>query len=165
MTGDQLLINLVGWYARSHDVLHGVDDLCPTAVVKGHGERQSPVRSGERFAFLNATQHTTRHPPIASAGKANSYTLLVEFITPSQEQGLIEVHQEANFIGGASPIFGGKGVERQPLDTEIQGSFNGINQGFFTCGVTLGALQPTLIRPATIAIHDAGDMARDALGV
>src|SRR3546814_4162492 len=68
-------------------------------------------------------------------------------------------HQVADLIGGAFPVFAGKGVERQHLYAEVGRGLHDAAHRLHTPAMTHDARQETPLRPAAVAIHDDGDMA------
>src|SRR3546814_4912145 len=71
----------------------------------------------------------------------------------------LQPHQVADLIGGAFPVFAGKGVERQHLYAEVGRGLHDAAHRLHTPAMTHDARQETPLRPAAVAIHDDGDMA------
>ena len=112
--------------------------------------------------LVHALEHPAGHPPVAPAGEADLHALLVELVAPAHEQRLVEVHEVAHLVGRAAPVLGGEGVEGDPLDADLEGAVDHIEQGGLAGGVALGPGQPAGAGPATVAVHDAGDVDGDA---
>ena len=63
-------------------------------------------------------------------------------------------HQTEDFVGGAAPVLGREGIERQDLDADVIAG-NGDATHVFGAGVMAGqARQPAPVRPAAVTVHD-----------
>ena len=62
----------------------------------------------------------------------------------------------------ALPVLRGKGVERQELDLQIAAAFDD-RAPIPRLLVAFDPRQPALLRPAPVAIHDDGDVARNGI--
>jgi hypothetical protein len=72
------------------------------------------------------------------------------------------LHEEFDFGFGAAPVFDGEGVEGESFDVEAGAGFDGGAGGLCTGAVSGDAREMTLLRPATVAVHDDGDVAGEA---
>ena len=77
------------------------------------------------------------------------------------EQPLVEVHEEAHLVERAAPVLGRERVHRQPRQADVERAVDGVEQGFLARGVPVGALEPALLGPAPVAVHDHRDVRRD----
>ena len=153
---------LAGRDPLGHDGADGVDDLGPAAVVEGHGHDHPAVVPGELDRLVHAPEHPPGHPPVAAPGEADLDSLLVELVAPAHEQRLVEPHEVAHLVGRAAPVLGREGVEGDPLDADLEGAVHHIEQSGLARGVPLRPRQPARARPATVPIHDTGDVGGDA---
>src|SRR3546814_11550441 len=71
----------------------------------------------------------------------------------------LQPHQVADLIGGALPVFAGKGVERQHLYAEVGRGLHDAAHRLHTLAMTHDARQETPLRPAAVAIHGDGELA------
>ena len=74
---------------------------------------------------------------------------------------LQEAHETADFVLGAFPVFDGESVEGEHFHAEIPGGEGGGADGLDAATVTLDAGQPAGFRPASVAVHNDGDVVRD----
>jgi hypothetical protein len=79
------------------------------------------------------------------------------------QQRLVEVQQEADLLGRPLPVLGRERVHRQVPDPELERTLDGVEQRLLPGLVPGVALQPALVRPPTVAVHDDGDVT-DAVG-
>ena len=152
------LADLVGRDAFGHDLLDGIDDFGPAPVVERHGERAPSVVSGEADRLVHPSEHPLGHPPVAPPGKADADPFVVELVAPTKQQALVEPHEIADLVGRPAPVFGGEGVHGDPGDAEVEGPFDGIEEGGLTGRMALGPGQPPAGRPPPVAVHDTGHM-------
>ena len=71
-------------------------------------------------------------------------------------------HQREDFGLRPLPVFGRKGVEREVLDLQARRSLRRMRAPLrrpVSCPLIRG--KPRVLRPATVAIHDDGDVARN----
>ena len=116
---------------------------------------------GQLDRLVHPLEHPAGHPPVAAAGEADLHALLVELVAPAHEERLVEVHQVAHLVGRAAPVLGGEGVEGDPLDADLEGAVDHVEQRGLAGGVALGAGQAPGAGPATVAVHHAGDVDGD----
>src|SRR6056297_2816397 len=72
-----------------------------------------------------------------------------------------QAHQCADFGFGTLPILGAEGVKGQVLDADFAGGLEGGFDGFGSGAVPFDPRFAAVCRPATVAIHDDGDVLRD----
>src|SRR5512143_4051658 len=68
------------------------------------------------------------------------------------------MHQRLHLTGGTLPILRGKRVEGQDLNLQLAASLDNFAHGFHPFTVAVDTFQATGTRPASIAIHDDGNM-------
>ena len=69
-----------------------------------------------------------------------------------------QLHNARHFLRRTLPVLRGEGVYRQILHTQCAAVIGNAPEGFGPRGVTGGAGQTPLFRPASIAIHDDGNV-------
>src|SRR5438876_3335994 len=67
-------------------------------------------------------------------------------------------HQRIHFVLWPVPVLDGKSIERQVFDSELAGGANDDAGGFSAGAMALNARQVTLACPASVSIHDDGNM-------
>ena len=145
-----------------HERAHRVDDLGATAVVERDGERHRAVAGGERERLVHPTDQPLGHAPVAPTDEPHAHAAIVELVAPAHEDRLVELHEEAHLVGRAPPVLGGEGVDREPLDAEVERPLDGVEQRLLARRVPFGAGQAPLLGPAPVAVHHAPDMDGDA---
>src|SRR4029077_20350994 len=75
-----------------------------------------------------------------------------------------QMHQSEDFTFGTLPIFRRERVKGEILDFQIAAAFHAFTNGLGSSFVTLDARETARFGPATVAIHDDGDMARNDRG-
>ena len=74
-----------------------------------------------------------------------------------------QAHQEIHFRLGPAPVLHGKSVQRQRGKMQARAGFDGLAGGAHAGAVPGDAWQMALLRPAPVAIHDDGHVARQTL--
>ena len=88
VSADGLLVDVVGPGPVGHQLAHRVDDLGPTPVVEGDGQRHGRVVAGELDAVVDHPQESARHAPVATPDRADAHVALVKLVaTQSNERG------------------------------------------------------------------------------
>ena len=82
---------------------------------------------------------------------------LVDFAIQRLQEKL---HQRADFLIGALPVFTGKRKQGQRADAVAKAVFDGRTQRLLSFAVAEAARAMALYGPAAVAIHDNGQMAR-----
>ncbi len=145
-----------------HQRPHGVDDLCPAAVVEGERQGQATVVPGQRDRLVLFAEEPSRHPPVPAPSEADPHAPVVQLVAPAHQDLPVEPHEVAHLIDRAAPVLGREGVDGQPLQAEIQRALDRVEQRLFASRVAVGPLEPSLGRPPPVAVHHAGDVTRDA---
>ena len=144
------------------EALDPVDNLQSPAVTERENQRETVVVCGllDRFVQLRLAglrqirQATDRLEP-----NIFFHQLRRLFFQEALEQ----VHQRENFAFRALPVFGGKGIEGEELDPQIAAAFDAGADRVGAFFVAFDSRQSALLRPAAVAIHDNGDVARNRL--
>src|SRR5262249_55042525 len=74
-------------------------------------------------------------------------------------------HEEIEFCLGPFPVLRAETVERELPDAEPATFLDGRPNAVDAAAMSLDARQTALARPAAVAVHDDGDMARQTRGV
>ena len=74
---------------------------------------------------------------------------------------LQEAHETADFVLGAFPVFDRESVEGEHFHAEVPGGEGGGADGLDAATVALDAGQAAGFRPASVAVHNDGDVVRD----
>src|SRR4030042_3667218 len=91
---------------------------------------------------------------------ADLYALFVQFFQFPINHFTEQAHQSMDFFEWARPIFCRKGVERQIRNVELDRGADDAAQVFSAGTMTSNARQSVGLCPASIAIHDDGDMSQ-----
>ena len=73
-----------------------------------------------------------------------------------------EAHEEIDLIMRPLPVFRGKRIDRQNFQLQIDRCIQNIMQRIHTRAMTDRAQEALPLRPASVAVHDDGNMARQA---
>ena len=80
------------------------------------------------------------------------------------EEPLQQGHQGRDFRFGTLPILGGEGVEGEKLHPKVIAGFDAAGHRIGPGPVALDALPALLLGPASVAIHDDGNVTGDGIG-
>ena len=163
--GDDLLGDLFCRGARIDDATHGIDQFSPTAVVEGDRECESRVVLRELERLVHAPDQPLRDPPVAAPREADPDVALVQLVAALEQDLFVEVDEELHLLLGAPPVLGREGVDGEPVDADLVGALEHVEQGALASLVALGAGKALLLRPAPVAVHDAGNVAGDPGGI
>src|SRR5215203_4923253 len=169
MTGERPIVDLVRVEAarldRASDRTGGVDELRSSAVVEGERECHPPVAVRQLLGVCDLSSQTAGHSSTATADESHTDAALVEVVAPPDEEILVEVHEEAHLVDRSSPVLRGERVDRHPLEPDVEGTFDRVEQRLLAGGVSFGALEAALLGPTAVAVHHDGDVARDPAAV
>src|SRR4051812_26538777 len=112
---DGAFVDLLGRHLVGDDVAHGIDDLGPAAVVEGDGQRHASVLLGQRPRLVHALDDAAGYSPVPTPDEADANAPVVELFGPADEDLLVEVDEEPDLVGRASPVLGGERVDGEPL--------------------------------------------------
>src|SRR5437016_13733062 len=73
-----------------------------------------------------------------------------------------ERHEPVDLARRAAPVLGGEGIEREVADAAAPAGFDPRSDRFLADAVPLQAREAALLRPAPVAVHDDGHVARQA---
>ena len=100
---------------------------------------------------------------LAPPDPADAYAARVHVVAPRAQQRPVELHEEPDLLGGPGPVLRRERVHGQVADARLERSLDDVEQRPLACLMAHRAVEPTRLRPAPVAIHDDGDMGRDAL--
>jgi hypothetical protein len=85
----------------------------------------------------------------------------MEFLFLLADVILEELEKELNLFFGTLPVFGTEGIEGKPVNPPFSGAVKNSTDCLDSLAVSLNAGKPPNLSPATIPVHNKGDMARD----
>ena len=94
--------------------------------------------------------------PVADDPHANIFAVQFRKVTP--DEGFQKPHQIAHLGFGPTPVFRREGKEREIAYSAIAGRAHGLAHGLHTAAMPHHARKTALLCPASIAIHDDGDV-------
>lgn len=138
----------------------GTGDLGPPAVIDGEGERHARM-----VARLGKTALKDVAGLLGERGDVTE-KLDAHVLTFEQRQFIDErlgekVHEQIDLSLRAIPILRGKGVSGQNVNAHTNASGDDVLQRHDTGLMALSPTETTGGRPSAVAVHDAGDMARN----
>lgn len=160
---DCVLVDLFCGDARGHEGLHGVDDLRTTAVVERDAELEPVVVCGHLLALAQPVAARIGHTRVVEVTEeaephADALEALALLLA---QQPLLEAHEEGHLGGLALPVLRGEGVHRQPLHAECEAAVHHRIHRVLGGLVADTAGEVAHLRPAPVAVHDAGDVPGD----
>ena len=97
-----------------------------------------------------------------AAGHAQAHLVFMQLVLVLLEEGLEQRHQAGHFVFWAHPVFGAEGVDGEIFDAVVAAGAQDGAQGIRAGAVPEEARPSALLGPAAVAVHDDGDVARDA---
>lgn len=80
-------------------------------------------------------------------------------------QAFKQIHQEIDFFERALPVFGGEGIGGEDGNAPVFAATDEFFEGFGSLAVSGDAKEVALFGPASVAVHDEGDVLREKVGV
>ena len=100
---------------------------------------------------------------VGAADVGHADVVGVHALDVGDEVALEELHEEADLgLGAAQIVFEREGVEGDPGDVDARGGFDDVLDGFGALLMAEEALEGALAGPAAVAVHDDGDVLREA---
>jgi len=137
-----------------------VDQLRTGAVVERERERHRRVVPRHRFGLFDAAPHPVRDAAPAPADEADAHAFLVQLVAARHQEALVEVHEEADLVERPAPVLGREREHRHPRQADVEAAFDRVEECLLPRRVAVGALQPALLRPPPVAVHDDRDVLR-----
>ena len=144
--------------------LRSADELILPAVVGRDVEADARVVLHERFCLAHLALQALGHA-LHAADEADAHIVVVHLLELFEQVLREELHEELDLRTRALPVLCREGVDRQGLDAQIDGSLEDVLERLDARLVARRADEALALRPASIAIHDDGDVARQALPV
>jgi hypothetical protein len=134
-------------------------DVGPAAIGHRHGQGHARIARGQVHGAMHALAQRSRQlVQIADEQQANAVAVqFVHFVV----QGFQEtVHEHGNFVARAFPVFAREREQGQHFDAAPRAVLDGLLHGLHAHAMARRARQGALGGPATVAVHDHGDVAR-----
>ena len=139
-----------------------VGQLCVAAVVQAEVDNALFVVLCQVHHVVHGVQHALLQT-LAAAAEQDLAAALVHLVGNRAEVIGKEVHQVADLLGVAAEILGGENIERQHKDAAVTDGIAGDLAQAVKAGLVAHADgQHALLGPAAVAVHDDGDMGREA---
>ena len=148
---------------RFGDGFDGIDHLAAGTVVQG--KREGVLRKGGGCAFdLPEALLNVLGQFLEASDDAEPDPVLDELFLLFGEEPVEQLHQRGDLVLGAVPVFNAEGEEGEVADAVLAGGFKGTLDGIRATPVAFDPGKAPLPRPAPVAVHDNGDMARLRIG-
>src|SRR3990172_5959359 len=138
-----------------------LDDLGAAAVVEGDADGQALVGLCQLAGLADAALQVGRQG-IQAADVQQADALLVQGGQLAVDDAADEAQQRVHLAARPPPVLGRKGEERQVLDTALAERLDDAADVLRAGAVARLARETALLRPAAVAVHDQGDVARHA---
>ncbi len=141
------------------DAAAGVDDLAAPRVVEGDVEAQAPAVLRGLDGGLELAHH--RRVQLLPAAEDVEADVVLSQRLPLPAHVLLEqVHQRPDLEPRALPVLHREGVEGEHLEAEAGRRLDRLAHRGDARPVPFDAGQVARLRPAAVAVHDDGDVAR-----
>src|SRR5262245_6362937 len=158
------LVEVVGAYAGGDRAARGVDDLCAAAVVERDVEEHAAVAGGFGDPEGQLGAHVGREL-VGSAHDLEPDVVLQQRAELEADVALQQRHQRVDFGAGPFPVLDRKRVQRQDVDAEARRRLHDVAHRRDPGPVSLDARQVALRGPASVPVHDDGDVRRQLIEV
>src|SRR5205085_12038421 len=101
---------------------------------------------------------------LALADHADRDAAAIELREVAADEDADEIEEALDLLIGTRPVFGGKAEEGQIADAATHREAHRLAERFHAAPMPLAARQAMRMRPAPVAVHDDGDMARKKSG-
>ena len=101
---------------------------------------------------------------VEAAEQADAHALAPQLVGLAADGRLEQAEQAPDFVVGARPVLAAERVQRQDGDAPSDGMAEDLADGLDAGGMPIELRQPLLACPATVAIHDDRDVARQLVG-
>ena len=141
--------------------LHRMDDFAAGRVVEGQLQRKAFPGSRSVFDLIQVVFYFFGETAFV-ADDPHAHSLSGQFGRFVDYALAEELHQGIDLCGGASPVFGRESIKRQVANPVTGRGLDCPAHGLHTPDMTFETLQPVLRGPASVAVHDNGDVSRYA---
>ena len=139
------------------------EDLLPGAVVESDDQSEPAVVAREVLRLAEKAGDIRRQA-VPRADEAHLDGARVQIGEIAANEDAQQAEEIADFLHRPAPVLGGKAVDREPADIELDRGTHGAPQRFDATPMPLEPRQAALRGPAAVAVHDDRHMARDVLG-
>src|SRR5258705_3205548 len=164
---DLLFRDLLGLELPRHDLARQrperVDQLVPRSVVERHQHGQPGVVACFVYDVVDAASHAGRQS-VGPAEHAESSVASHQLGQLRVDRPLEQAHEHRDLVGRAAPVLGRERVEGQVAEAQRRGGANDRASRLHALVVSGHARQAAMGRPASVAVHDDGDMLGNRLG-
>src|SRR5262249_21244950 len=154
---DGLRARLAVFWFRG-DAPHGTPQLRPSAVVDCQAENHAGVVAAQADVLVKFADYR-RWQTVAPADAGEADVLGHDFLALFQQIVLQEHHEEIKLVLRALPVFDAEAVEGQLLQSEAATLFDHRANALHAAAMAFHPRQSLAPRPATVAVHDDGDVA------
>ncbi|CAN0652880.1 protein of unknown function [Nitratireductor aquimarinus] len=137
----------------------GAHDLVTRTVIEGDHQIHAGIFRRQVFRFKQKGLDVL-FEVFAVANDANANPVLMQFREIAPDEQAQEAHEVVHLGARSGPVFGGEGVNGQPVDAQLTGRAHRFAQRLHTGAVAGTAWQAARFRPATVAVHDDRHMRR-----
>ena len=137
---------------------HG-DDLLASAVAQREGEHHVFSLGARRAQLLERIAHAGRQA-IELADGVEPDAVVEDLAALAFEVVAEQIHETAHFFRGAIPGLRGEGVERERGQAELAGGAGDRANAVRALAVAFEPGKGAHLRPASVAVHDDADVAR-----
>jgi hypothetical protein len=116
--------------------------------------------SGETVGLVELLEEVGGHA-LPAADSADVYSHGAKLVPAAAQQDPIEGEQEVDLVGGPYPVLGRERVHGHVTHAGLEPALDDVEQCPLPRLVARGARQPSPGRPAAVAVHDEGDVARN----
>src|SRR5688572_4491951 len=159
---EPLFVEILGTHARFDGASCRIDDLGASAVVQRNVEEHpaAALRALDRdVQLILDVGRQLLHP----ADHAKADVIAQQRVQLGPQIALEKPHQRADLTGRTLPVLYGERIQREYADAETRGGLDRITDGIDAGAVSLDARQMPLRGPAAVAVHDDGDVCREAV--
>jgi len=142
-------------------VADGVGEFGAAGVVDGEDEGDAGAVGGGVDGSVEFGACAVGES-VASADLSESDVVGDEFVAFFGHVVDVEVHECGDFVGGSSPVLGAERVEGEVSDAELSGAGEDVADARGAGFVSGGSWEASLVGPASVAVHDDGDVFGDA---
>ena len=159
---EALFVQVLRIETRGHGAAGGVDNLGAAAVVERDVEQHAGVGRGLALGSAQLFEHVRRQR-IGPADHLEADVVAQQRRQLEPQVALEQHHQRAHFRRRPLPVLDRKRVEREHLEPEARGGLDDVADGVDAGAMAFDARQVALPGPAAVAVHDDGDVPRQAV--
>ena len=142
-----------------YQLVHRLHDVPAPTVIGGDGQGQAGVAAGEVFGFVDQLDQLGAEARQVTY-YAKAHVVFVQFDDLALQRQRKQIHQHRHFLFRAPPVFRAESKQGEVVDTLFGARLDDFAHGFHAAFVPRNARQKAFFRPASIAVHDDGNVAR-----